>query len=267
MKQKIFTLIIILFSFNVSKAQLAIGSTAPDFTYTDINNVTQNLYTYLDSGYTVIMDISATWCGPCWSVHNSHVFEDLTNQYGSNGTIDPKKIKIFFFEGDGSTTTADLNGTGSNTQGDWVTGTNYTIIDNAAIKNKYPIGGYPHFYVICSDKKVKYEIAGYMASMLSTPFWVNQLNDCKIQVGFETIEKSKIDVYPNPASNTLFVKGINGQLQIDLIDVLGRTVQQNSFSNIVNETSLDITNVTKGIYVLKISQGEKTITTQVVIDK
>ena len=40
---------------------------------------------------------------------------------------------VFFVEGDGSTNSADLNGTGSNTQGDWITGTPYPVIDDASI--------------------------------------------------------------------------------------------------------------------------------------
>ena len=36
-------------------AQLPDGSIAPDFTATDINGVEHNLYSYLDSGYQVIL--------------------------------------------------------------------------------------------------------------------------------------------------------------------------------------------------------------------
>ena len=38
---------------------------------------------------------------------------------------------MFYLEADDQTTAADLNGTGANTAGDWVTGTQYAIIDNA----------------------------------------------------------------------------------------------------------------------------------------
>ena len=45
-------------------SQLPNGSVAPDFTITDIEGEEHNLYSYLDSGYAVIIDFSATWCGP-----------------------------------------------------------------------------------------------------------------------------------------------------------------------------------------------------------
>ena len=58
--KKIFTIfaLITLFSFSNSYAQLANGSVAPDFTLTDLNGTTHNLYDYIDDGYTVFLDFS-----------------------------------------------------------------------------------------------------------------------------------------------------------------------------------------------------------------
>src|SRR5687767_6289493 len=114
-----------------ANAQLANGCIAPDFTATDINGNSWNLYTLLDQGKTVFIDISATWCGPCWSYHNSQALENLYTQYGPSGT---DEVRVFFVEGDGSTNLQCLYGPSGcvgGTQGDWVTGTPYPIIDNA----------------------------------------------------------------------------------------------------------------------------------------
>ena len=124
-------------------AQLPNGSVAPDFTATDINGVEHNLYSLLDQGYKVILDFSATWCGPCWSYHEAGTLSELYNTYGPDGT---DEIRVFYLEADDTTTDADLNGTGTNTQGDWVTGTPYTIIDNAgSIFDDYDGAYYPPF--------------------------------------------------------------------------------------------------------------------------
>lgn len=141
-----------LLSANSSKAQMAAGSIAPDFTATDINGNSWNLYSILDSGYTVIMDISATWCGPCWIYHNAGTLESVYTQYGPDGT---NEMRVFFVEGDAATTLADLQGTTSSTQGDWVTGTEYPIIDNATIANSFDINYFPTIYMICPDRVIK----------------------------------------------------------------------------------------------------------------
>jgi len=149
------TLLTAMFAFAclTASAQLPAGATAPDFTATDINGVEHHLYDYLAQGKTVIMDVSATWCGPCWAFHSAHVLEDLAKAYGPEGS---DEIVVLFIEGDPATTLANLNGISgpSITQGNWVEGTNYPIIDNAAIADAYDIAYFPTLYRICPDGKV-----------------------------------------------------------------------------------------------------------------
>jgi thiol-disulfide isomerase/thioredoxin len=131
-------------------AQLPNGSIAPDFTATDISGTEHNLYDLLDQGYKVIVDFSATWCGPCWNYHNSGVFEELYATYGPEGT---DEIRIFFIEGDDATTLADLQGTGPDTWGDWTAGTAYPIIDNGgSIFDEYAGAYFPTIYTICPNR-------------------------------------------------------------------------------------------------------------------
>lgn len=132
-----------------SYAQLADGSVAPDFTATDLNGTSWHLYDLLNQGKTVYIDISATWCSPCWAYHNTGKLDDLYNTCGPAGT---DEVMVFFVEGDAATTNADLNGTGSNTQGDWVSTTDFPILDNAGIATSYQISYFPTIYKICPNR-------------------------------------------------------------------------------------------------------------------
>ena len=167
MKQILTIILITLLSFNNTQAQLPDGSVAPDFTFTDLDGVNHTLYNYLDDGYTVFVDFSAVWCGPCWGYHTSGALEDLYTHHGPLGApnVDPSTtddVMVIFVEGDGSDLLC-LQGTGCNTQGDWVTGTPYPImctgndlngnpINTTNPSNDYQIGFWPTVYRICPDR-------------------------------------------------------------------------------------------------------------------
>jgi len=147
-----------VFAGTSSQAQMTNGHIAPNFTANDINGVSHTLYDYLDQGYNVILDVSATWCGPCWSFHNTNKLKDIYINHGPAGMpgVSPTTTNttmVFFIEGDNSTGMADLNGTTGSTQGNWVAGTPYPIIDNAQIAASFQITYFPTLYRICSNRR------------------------------------------------------------------------------------------------------------------
>ena len=145
MKKILLLTFVALFSFSNVQAQLPDGSLAPAWALTDLNGTEHVLYDYLDDGYTVFIDFSAVWCGPCWSYHNSGALEDLYMNHGPAGmpnvnanTTDD--VMVFFIEGD-ENTVANLGGNGGNTAGDWITGTPYPIICTDGTVNNDDVTG------------------------------------------------------------------------------------------------------------------------------
>lgn len=74
---------------------------------------------------------------------------------------------------------------------------------------------------------------------------------------------SGLKVYPNPAKNTLYVTSDSfAAKQVELFDVLGKSVLN---TKVVNNT-VNISSLSKGVYVAKITEEGKTATRKVVIE-
>jgi large repetitive protein len=181
MKHLVYTFLF-LFGFSFSaKAQLADGTIAPDFTVTDINGNTHHLYGYLNSGIHVLLDFSATWCGPCWNYHNTHAMRDLYDNFGPNGT---NQVMVIYLEGENNNSLQCLNGNGgactgvypNSSQGNWVAGTTYPIADLSTqgmngLKAQYGIGYFPTIYAINHNDKKIYETGQASYAALQSMFF------------------------------------------------------------------------------------------------
>lgn len=152
MKKLLLAAIIICASW-ASEAQIANGSTAPDFTVTDVNGNVHVLFDYIAQGKTVLIDVSATWCSPCWSFHHSGTFEKLYNTYGQGGS---GEIVVLFVEGDSNTSLDCLYGISEEnlTWGNWVEHSSFPIINSSELAELYEVHYFPTFFRICPDGKV-----------------------------------------------------------------------------------------------------------------
>jgi Secretion system C-terminal sorting domain len=164
--KKVLLSIAMCFSMIAMNAQTAVGTAVGNWTLTDINGNVHTLYDYLDAGKMVVIDVSATWCGPCWAYHETGALNDFYNAHGPNGAND---AMAFFIEGDVSTGSAELNG-GAGSQGDWVTGEDLPIIDltsEADFTNSgLVIPYYPVMYVICPNRVIiQADVAGVIGTL------------------------------------------------------------------------------------------------------
>ena len=131
----------ILSIFLINKCQ------AQTWTATDMNGISYDLVNYTNKA--TLVDISAHWCGPCWSWHTSGVMEELYHDFGPGGT---DEFMVFFIDGDAGSSVSLLNG-GSGSQGNWVIGTPYPLIgpngQGSSVASNYNFPGYPTLFLHC----------------------------------------------------------------------------------------------------------------------
>lgn len=125
------------------------GAQNQSWTATDINGVQHSIQNYLDQGKTVLVDVSAHWCNPCWVWHNSGIMEKLYHEFGPEGTND---LMIFYVDGDAASSLNLLTG-GTGSQGDWTLNTPYPIIGpggaGSTLRAAYGTTAYPTLYMHC----------------------------------------------------------------------------------------------------------------------
>ena len=158
-------LIIACFLSTFSFAQLPANSLGQDFTITDIEGETHNLYDILDEGKTVILDLFATWCGPCWSFAEAGTLENLQSQY-------PDAVFCMAIEADPSTAESTIY---NSDLGNWTTIIDYMMADDPTgnIADDYALAYYPTIYKICPDRMVT-----EVGQLSSVSAYMNEVNSC-----------------------------------------------------------------------------------------
>jgi thiol-disulfide isomerase/thioredoxin len=227
-----------------SSAQTTL-TTAVDFTITDLEGNSHNLFDYLDAGQYVCIDFYAYWCGPCQAT--APEFTNVYHQYGCN---------------DGEVTFLSIEYEGSDAQahdfevawaGDNPPPTASGIEGlGGAVHSSYGIGAFPTYILINPGGQiVEQDIWPMDASILDD---VLQSYNLSYMSCTNSVEESVLEfaVYPVPATDFVNVELADTGASIELINILGATV----ITTVATEyrTQLDVSALEVGSYFVRITE-------------
>lgn len=142
----IFTIAVLTYGGSAT-AQIADGTIlTQNVIITDLDGNTHDIFEYLDEGKTVVLDLFATWCGPCWTYQNTNALKNLHNTYGPEGT---NEVVVIAVESDPSTPASQITGNPN-----WAAGTPYPMANHNTIANTFEQSYYPYILRICPNRQI-----------------------------------------------------------------------------------------------------------------
>ncbi len=257
---RILTLLSTIFIINIAAAQ----QIAPDFTVTTVHGEEFNLYTELDKGKTIILDIFFVNCGPC----NDLVpyIQDLNMKWG-DGEADVEFIsltdidtnaEILPYEALHSLTfpAAGKDGGGTEAVTPYISGTFGQFI------------GYPTLVLIAPDRTMNYDIYSFndqsTADLLNAAIAATGATGVPLSV-YESTTIQSIKAYPNPVINDLqvtFDLAVSTALSIRVMNASGHLVSTVNTSKLMageQQISIDLQDQTPGAYFIEVVEGDQLI--------
>ncbi len=82
-------------------------------------------------------------------------------------------------------------------------------------------------------------------------------------LGINELDISQITIYPNPANKILILSSANiaGKLTIEIFNIEGKFLKSEALS-FANQTTIDVSNLKSGVYLLKIESADGIVTTK-----
>ncbi|MBA3663835.1 MAG: T9SS type A sorting domain-containing protein [Bacteroidetes bacterium] len=98
--------------------------------------------------------------------------------------------------------------------------------------------------------------------IVTSPIWYKLTNSVGMH---EQTPAFEFNYFPNPVSQKLFLSmAVTDNYRISIIDISGREVYQHTYND--NRMEIDLHNLTKGIYSLKVSSPKQSLTKRLVIE-
>ncbi|MFA6922631.1 MAG: T9SS type A sorting domain-containing protein [Bacteroidales bacterium] len=243
----------------VSKAQ----TTAIDFTLTDCNAVSRNLFSYLDQKDVIIL-VYEHQCSYC--ITGSKNIKTIIDGFYSGNS----RIKIFYLDNGGNNCTSTSN---------WIINNNLLPGITFQYSNDFssPYGiGMPIVVIACgASHKIYYKTKNTIPSIPDTNSIHNAIYNALLE-NPTVISEAKtivdgISLYPNIIDSKVlkitFSNKINKTFKYEIIDITGKRIYSNLFviDAGYNQKEIPIYSLNKGIYFLRIQNYESVLCKKFII--
>ncbi len=233
------------------------------YAWYEVQGGRQDFMTYYQFGREFTMEISNTKLVPAstlptyWNYNYrsflNHIEESL---YGVRGIVTdsvtgaPLKAKVFISGHD---------------------------IDSSYLYSRLPVGDY-HRYLPAGNFSITYSCPGYYPKTLSavnSTYHQTNIKDVQLVPISAGIANSVIDteltLYPNPARQFVMIstnKPIAGSCELKIMNTLGEVVWSEKIQGdkLINQYPLDLTILSKGLYILTISNGSQLASEKLIIE-
>jgi len=82
--------------------------------------------------------------------------------------------------------------------------------------------------------------------------------------GIDDIFSNSISIYPNPVKEELFITSENRIEKIEICDIAGRTVETQNFASLQRNTTINLSSLPQGVYLVKVYTDKGVVTQKIV---
>lgn len=262
MKKLLLVLFAGMFSMQISMAQTTLTQ-AVDFTATDIDGNTFNLFSKLNSGKYVMIDFFFTNCGPC-QVTAPKLHEAFLN-FGANSQY----ADIFFVSinrDDNNSVFHTWESTYMSPTGPYPLGISGTQGSATAgpqtFSSTYGVSAYPTMILIAPNKNIVEQDMWPISTAADFTTYFAAHGITPNPAGIQTINalENNVSLYPVPAGNELTINS-NGQIMksIRIMDLAGNLVYSENLTQAILMKSIDLSTFASGMYLTEVSLNDGSV--------
>ncbi len=248
----------------ISLAQTTL-TTAVDFTATDINGNTFNLFNTLATGKYVVLDFMFTTCGPCQQCAPK-LFGAFFN-YGCNSSNAPIQF-VSINRDDNNAVMHSWESTYMNPSGPYpigISGTQGSASAGAqSFYATYGIPAFPTMILIAPNHQILEQDMWPItdASTFDSFFQPHGISQMPCTSGITSLDNANdlINIAPVPASDVLSISSNGANINtVSIINTLGQVMFTKAYSPATKQDILNVAELEAGIYFIEMRLNETTV--------